>query len=87
MAKNYAINSSIHSHHRNNGCVSDVMIRTTILIGLVVILAFYLTLFCLLRAAKQADEIVLFDSEDRQSETSSIDPDSLELSEAVRDCS
>ena len=79
------MNCSIHSHHRNNGCVSDGMIRTLILIGLVVILAFYLMLFCLLRAAKQADEIVLFDSEDRESETSSIDPDSLDLTEAVRD--
>ncbi len=61
------------------------MIRTLILIALVVILAFYLMLFCLLRAAKQADEIVLADSEDRESAASSIDPDSLDLSEAVRD--
>jgi len=61
------------------------MIRTLILIGLVVILTFYLMLFCLLRAAKQADETVLFDSEERESETSSIDPDSLNLTEAVRD--
>ncbi len=79
------MNCSIQSHHRNNGCESDGMIRTLILIGLVVILTFYLMLFCLLRAAKQADETVLFDSEERESETSSIDPDSLNLTEAVRD--
>ena len=85
IAKNCAINCRIHSHHRNNECVSDTMISTLILIGLVVILAFYLILFCLLRAAKQADEIVLFDSEGRESETSSIDPDSLDFTEAVRD--
>ena len=55
------------------------------LLCFVVILAFYLMLFCLLRAAKQADEIVLVDSDDRESAASSIDPDSLDFSEAVRD--
>jgi hypothetical protein len=54
-----------------------------VLILLVLVLAFYLVLFSLLSIAKQADEVVWLDSEDREFEKSSIGCDSLDLPEEV----
>ena len=56
-----------------------------VLIVLVVVSTLYLMLFSLLSAAKKADEIVLFDSEDLEFEISSSGSDSIDLSEEVRD--
>jgi hypothetical protein len=58
------------------------MTGTVILIIFVLILTFYVMLFCLLRAAKEADQVASTVLDDRELKASSS---STELTEAVQD--